>query len=59
MLGSYGPKTEQHTYATPPGDAPSGLIARGKYIIKSKFLDDDKNVYLDWEWSFEVKKEWA
>ena len=58
MLGSYGPKNEVHTYTTPSDEAPSGMLARGKYVIKSKFHDDDKNVYLDWEWALEIKKDW-
>lgn len=58
MVGSYGPKTEEHVYTTPAEDAPSGMIARGHYNIKSKFTDDDKNIYLEWEWAFDIKKEW-
>jgi len=58
MLGSYGPKNEAQSYTTPVDEAPSGMIARGKYVIKSKFHDDDKNVYLDWEWALEIKKDW-
>ena len=37
---------------------PSGLLARGLYHVKSKFTDDDKNNLLDWEWSFQIKKDW-
>ena len=58
MVGSYGPKTEPHTFTTPPEDAPSGMLSRGTYNVKSNFTDDDKNSILQWEWSFEIKKEW-
>jgi len=58
MVGSYGPKAESHTYVTPVEEAPKGLMARGDYSVKSKFLDDDKNVHLEWQWSFAVKKDW-
>ena len=58
MVGSYGPKTEPHNYVTPPDDAPSGMISRGTYKVKSKFTDDDKNIYLEWEWAFDIKKDW-
>lgn len=58
MVGSYGPKAESHVFTCPEDDIPKGMIARGKYKIKSKFLDDDKNVHLAWEWSFEIKKDW-
>ena len=34
------------------------MLARGAYHVKSVFCDDDKNEYLKWEWSFEIKKDW-
>ena len=58
MVGSYGPKTEAHAYVTPLEEAPKGMVSRGHYTVKSKFTDDDKNIYLEWEWSFDIKKEW-
>ena len=59
MVGSYGPKTEPHVYMTQLEDAPSGMISRGHYTVKSKFTDDDKKIYLQWEWAFDIKKEWS
>ncbi|XP_022093647.1 rho GDP-dissociation inhibitor 1-like [Acanthaster planci] len=59
MVGSYGPKTEVYEYGTPEDEAPAGMMARGHYTVKSKFTDDDKNIYLEWEWSFDIKKDWA
>lgn len=38
--------------------APSGMTGRGKYSAKSSFIDDDKTKHLEFEWSFEVKKDW-
>ena len=58
MVGSYGPKSEAHVFQTPPEEAPSGVMSRGTYILKSKFLDDDKNIYLEWEWALAIKKDW-
>ena len=58
MVGSYGPKKDAHTYMTSFEEAPSGLLARGTYVSKSKFCDDDKNVFLEWEWAFEIAKSW-
>ena len=58
MVGSYGPKTEEYTYTTPSEEAPSGLLKRGNYNVKSKFTDDDKFIYAEWEWAFHIKKEW-
>ncbi len=59
MVGSYGPKTEAHEHKSAPDDAPSGVIARGLYTVKSKFTDDDKNIYLEWEWTLQIKKDWV
>ncbi|EDV27881.1 uncharacterized protein TRIADDRAFT_20518 [Trichoplax adhaerens] len=58
MVGSYGPKAEIQSYLCPSDEAPKGMIARGHYVVKSKFIDDDKNVHLAWEWSFDIKKDW-
>jgi len=58
MVGSYAPKFEVQSYLTPLEDAPSGLLARGVYSVKSCFTDDDKNEHLKWEWAFEIRKDW-
>jgi len=58
MVGSYGPKAESHEYLTPVEEAPKGMLARGSYKLKSKFIDDDKNCYLEWVWAFDIKKDW-
>lgn len=52
------PKEEIQSYTTPMEDAPSGVIARGHYTVKSLFTDDDGNEHLKWEWSFNIKKDW-
>jgi len=58
MVGSYAPKEEVQSSITPVEDAPSGMLARGTYTVKSLFTDDDKHEHLKWEWSFEIKKDW-
>lgn len=58
MVGSYAPKADLQSYTTPLEDAPSGMLARGGYTVKSCFTDDDKHEHLKWEWAFEIKKEW-
>ncbi|KAI6650648.1 Rho GDP-dissociation inhibitor 1-like [Oopsacas minuta] len=58
MMGSYGPK-ELHCFNTVEDTTPSGMLARGSYNVKSKFIDDDENTVLEWEWTFEIKKEWS
>lgn len=59
MVGSYAPNKEVHSYLTPVEEAPSGMLARGTYNVKSLFTDDDANEHLKWEWSFEIAKEWG
>lgn len=58
MVGSYGPKAEPQVYISPPEEAPKGAMSRGDYKCMSKFTDDDKNAYKEWEWHLAIKKEW-
>jgi hypothetical protein len=59
MVGSYGPDAKPHEYVSKEvEEAPSGMLARGHYTVKSKFVDDDDTTYLQWEWSFDIKKDW-
>ncbi|XP_052362174.1 rho GDP-dissociation inhibitor 1-like, partial [Oncorhynchus keta] len=46
MVGSYGPRVEEHEFMTPVEEAPKGMIVRGSYHIKSHFTDDDKTDHL-------------
>ena len=39
-------------------EAPSGMVARGHYEAVSKFVDDDSQEHLKFEWSFDITKEW-
>jgi hypothetical protein len=58
MLGSYGPRAEVYEKKFEQETAPSGMMARGKYDVRSRFVDDDKNVHLEWNWTFEIAKDW-
>ncbi|XP_067088959.1 rho GDP-dissociation inhibitor 3 isoform X1 [Osmerus mordax] len=58
MVGSYGPRVEEHEFMTPVEEAPKGMMVRGSYHIKSCFTDDDKTDHLSWEWNLAIKKEW-
>jgi Rho GDP-dissociation inhibitor len=58
MVGSYPPSMEMHSFTTPMEEAPSGMMLRGSYNIKSLFTDDDENEHLKWEWVLEIKKDW-
>lgn len=34
------------------------MLARGHYEAVSKFIDDDKQEHLKFEWSFDIGKDW-
>ncbi|KAH0562598.1 hypothetical protein GP486_002722 [Trichoglossum hirsutum] len=61
MIGSFSPNTNDkpsHESKFAWSNAPSGIVARTKYDVVSKFTDDDDNTHLLFEWSFEIKKSW-
>jgi len=58
MVGSYGPKGSEQYWVNKSEEAPKGMIARGTYKMKSKFIDDDKNVHLEWEWQLKIVSNW-
>ncbi|KAI1014734.1 hypothetical protein LB503_003727 [Fusarium chuoi] len=61
MIGSYAPNTDkQPTYVKKfqEEEAPSGMLARGHYNAISSFVDDDKKKHLEFEWSFDIAKDW-
>ncbi|BGP25068.1 rho GDP-dissociation inhibitor [Rhodotorula toruloides] len=59
MIGSYGPSPSPIIKRFVTEEAPSGMLARsGSYTVRSRVIDDDKNVYVDFEWAFKLGKEW-
>ncbi|ORY35499.1 rho GDP-dissociation inhibitor [Naematelia encephala] len=59
MLGSYGPQPEPYTKIFASEESPSGMLARsGSYNVRSRVIDDDNHVWLDFEWGFKLAKEW-
>jgi len=61
MLGSYGPHPKGEAYAKnfETEESPSGALARmGSFNVRGRVVDDDGEVYADWEWSFKLAKEW-
>lgn len=38
--------------------APSGWAVRDKYSVSSSFVDDDKKTHLQFDWAFEIDKDW-
>lgn len=57
MIGTYDPRFHEFI-STTPEEAPKGMMALGHYVANSKVVDDDKNVHAQWEWTFDVKKDW-
>ncbi|EIN10582.1 E set domain-containing protein [Punctularia strigosozonata HHB-11173 SS5] len=60
MLGSYGPhpQGEASTKDFDTEESPSGMLARGTYSVRSRVVDDDGEIYADWEWYFKLAKDW-
>ncbi|VDN01214.1 unnamed protein product [Thelazia callipaeda] len=58
MMGSYAPKMELQSFTTPLDEAPSGMLHRGTYKIKSQVCDDDGHDWLSWSWILEIAKDW-
>ncbi|KAG8642132.1 rho GDP-dissociation inhibitor 1 [Manihot esculenta] len=59
MLGTFSPQPESYTHMMPEETTPSGMFARGSYSARSKFLDDDNKCYLEINYTFDIRKEWA
>jgi Rho GDP-dissociation inhibitor len=58
MLGTFAPQQEPYVHIMPPQVTPSGLLARGSYTARKRFVDDDGTVYLDVNYSFKIRKDW-
>ncbi|XP_024991694.1 rho GDP-dissociation inhibitor 1-like [Cynara cardunculus var. scolymus] len=58
MIGTFSPQHELYTHQIPEDIAPSGILARGSYSAKTKFVDDDNKCYLELNYTFDIKKEW-
>ncbi|KAL5700145.1 Rab GDP dissociation inhibitor alpha [Ranunculus cassubicifolius] len=59
MLGVFSPQDEPYTHEMPEETTPSGMFARGSYSARTKFLDDDNKCYLEINYTFDIRKEWA
>jgi Rho GDP-dissociation inhibitor len=58
MIGSRAPSGELQKYVGEVEQAPSGVLSRGSFLVKSKLTDDDKNIYAEWEWNLVIGKDW-
>eukprot|EP00483_Globobulimina_turgida_P000678 UN00678 len=59
MMGSFAPdakKSYEHPF--PTETVPDGMLARGTYVAKTQFIDDDKQVHLEFSYSFKIAKDW-
>ncbi|KAL2641661.1 hypothetical protein R1flu_009248 [Riccia fluitans] len=59
MLGTFSPQVEPYTHVMEEETTPSGVLARGAYTAKSKFVDDDDKCYLEIDYVFEIRKDWT
>ncbi|CAN1347952.1 Rho GDP-dissociation inhibitor 1 [Linum perenne] len=59
MLGTFSPQPEAYIHEMPEEVTPSGMFARGSYTARSKFVDDDNKCYLEINYTFDIRKEWA
>lgn len=59
MMGSFAPNAKK-TYEFPFSEdtVPDGMLARGKYVAKCQFIDDDGKVHLEFSYGFRIAKEW-
>jgi Rho GDP-dissociation inhibitor len=59
MMGAFKPSSKDiHEYTFPEQTTPSGMLARGKYVAKTVFLDDDGNQHTNFEYGFQIAKDW-
>lgn len=58
MIGSFAPRKEHYTYKSVEEEAQKGMLARQKYNVHSKFVDDDKITHISFDWKFEIAKDW-
>jgi len=58
MLGTFSPQQEPYTYVMDEETTPSGILARGSYAARTKFVDDDDKCYLEMNYTFEIRKNW-
>ncbi|KAJ6852356.1 rho GDP-dissociation inhibitor 1 [Iris pallida] len=59
MLGTFSPQLDPYIYEAPEETTPSGIFARGSYSARTKFIDDDGKCYLEINYTFDIRKEWA
>lgn len=56
MLGTFAPQQLPYVHILEEETTPSGALARGVYLAKLKFVDDDKKCHMEQSYTFEIKK---
>ncbi|CEH14384.1 Rho GDP-dissociation inhibitor [Ceraceosorus bombacis] len=59
MIGSFSPRGEPYIKHLETEEAPSGMLARATYSVRSRLIDDDNQTLWDQSWSFKIAKDWA
>ena len=59
VLGTFAPvPSKEYTIDLQAEETPGGMLYRGEYKGKSMFIDNDGNVHLQFEYTFNIKKVW-
>eukprot|EP00246_Nothoceros_aenigmaticus_P001718 TRINITY_DN1228_c0_g1_i1.p1 TRINITY_DN1228_c0_g1~~TRINITY_DN1228_c0_g1_i1.p1 ORF type:complete len:235 (+),score=25.48 TRINITY_DN1228_c0_g1_i1:238-942(+) len=58
MLGTFGPQREAYVQVMDEESTPSGMLARGAYTARTKFVDDDERCHLDVDYTFHIRRDW-
>jgi len=62
MLGTYPPKNDAQTCDVPRNgwnEAPKGILGRGEYKSKMRFMDDDGACHLEFDYILKIAKNWV
>lgn len=61
VLGSYAPQSQPHVFEFPRrgfNEAPTGMMARGKYTCEDRFVDSDGVLHLEYSYPLTIAKGW-
>lgn len=59
VLGTFAPiPTKEYVFDLQPDETPGGMLYRGEYKGKALFIDNDGIVHNQFEYTFNIKKEW-
>ncbi|KAJ7552215.1 hypothetical protein O6H91_06G046300 [Diphasiastrum complanatum] len=58
MLGTFSPHLKPYIHSMEEDITPTGILVRGAYTAKTKFVDDDKRCHFELNYSFEIRRHW-